>query len=264
MALLWEQRTGGRHYEVRSAGRTRRLYTDGVCHSEFNPSRLTTGSIWDLLLLSAFLHPPGTVRRALVLGVGGGTLLLQLRALAGVPEITGVDLSAVHLSIARRFFGLDAQEFRLVEDDAVAWVRRCRERFDLIVDDLFTGTKGEPVRAFPAGREWMELVASRLADGGTLAINFASYAEVRACGWYRGATLRRALPWAFRFTTPRLDNAVGVFTQRPSDPDTLRAHLLAEPRLRRALRERRLNYRVRVLDPADASRRGKTNGHRRA
>ena len=51
MALLWERRVEGTLYQVRSAGRTRRLYTNGVFHSQYNPVRPVTGSVWDLLLL---------------------------------------------------------------------------------------------------------------------------------------------------------------------------------------------------------------------
>jgi hypothetical protein len=94
-------------------------------------------------------------------------------------------------------------------------------------------------------------------------VNFASRGEVRRCGWYRSSSLQRTFPWAFRFTTPRLDNAVAVFAQRPSDPAVLREHVLAQPLLARALRDRRLVYRVQALDAADPRRRGKRDGRRR-
>jgi len=45
MAIIWQKNIDGTKYEVRAAGKTRRLYTNGVCHSEFNPDKLVTGSI---------------------------------------------------------------------------------------------------------------------------------------------------------------------------------------------------------------------------
>ncbi|MEJ2060857.1 MAG: class I SAM-dependent methyltransferase, partial [Gammaproteobacteria bacterium] len=101
MAVLWEKRSGGRHYEVRGAGATRRLYTDGVFHSQFSPRRPLTGSIWDLLLLPAYFHDPSDIRRVLVLGVGGGTVIRQFQHFIAPECIEGVELNPVHLTVAR-------------------------------------------------------------------------------------------------------------------------------------------------------------------
>ena len=38
MALLWEKRAAGVHYSVRNAGNTVRLYTNGVLHTQYNPT----------------------------------------------------------------------------------------------------------------------------------------------------------------------------------------------------------------------------------
>lgn len=54
MAIVWSRQLSGVHYEVRSAGNSLRLYTDGVFHSQYNPCRLITGHVWDLLMLPAF------------------------------------------------------------------------------------------------------------------------------------------------------------------------------------------------------------------
>jgi spermidine synthase len=91
VSLLWERRIGGTLYQVRNAGRTRRLYTNGVFHSQYNPARPVTGSVWDLLLLPAFFYAPGELRRVLVLGVGGGAVIQQMPS-------TGCDVTAGRVS----------------------------------------------------------------------------------------------------------------------------------------------------------------------
>ncbi|QKQ25565.1 hypothetical protein [Candidatus Reidiella endopervernicosa] len=58
MALLWYRKEGESRYEVRSAGATRRLYTNGVFHSQYNPNRPISGSVWGLLMLPALYYPP--------------------------------------------------------------------------------------------------------------------------------------------------------------------------------------------------------------
>ena len=79
MSIVWEQVQGGTRYQVRRAGGSLRLYTNGVLHSQYNAARPLTGSVWDLLTVPAFLLAPGAVQRVLVLGIGGGAVIQQLR-----------------------------------------------------------------------------------------------------------------------------------------------------------------------------------------
>lgn len=67
MAIIWSRCLGGVHYEVRSAGNSLRLYTDGVFHSQYNPYRLITGHVWDLLMLPALFYPANKIKRVLVM-----------------------------------------------------------------------------------------------------------------------------------------------------------------------------------------------------
>ena len=66
MAVIWSKTTKDTHFEVRRAGRSVRLYSNGVFHSQYNPANPISGTVWDLLLLPAFFRPTGTIRRALV------------------------------------------------------------------------------------------------------------------------------------------------------------------------------------------------------
>src|SRR5690606_38618268 len=154
MALIWSKRHGNVNYEVRSAGNTRRLYSNGVFHSSYNPSRAITGGVWDLLMMPAFLYPPGAIRRVLLLGVGGGTVIRQLQAFVRPREIVAVDLDPVHLDVARRFFGVRGEDARLVHADAREWLDADDSRYDLVIDDLFGERDGEPVRAVTADAAW--------------------------------------------------------------------------------------------------------------
>ncbi|MFQ5643422.1 MAG: oxidoreductase, partial [Thiogranum sp.] len=156
MSVLWARSTGGIRYEVRQAGRSLRLYTNGVLHSQYNPGRPLTGSVWDLLFLPAFFYPPGAIRRVLVLGVGGGAVIQQLRRFVQPDLIIGVELNAVHLSVARRFFALKGKGVQLIRANAVDWVQQYRGApFDMIIDDLFGDADGEPQRAVFADRAWV-------------------------------------------------------------------------------------------------------------
>ena len=142
MALIWKTELQGVHYEVRRAGRTLRLYANGVQHSEFHPKRLLTGSVWDLLWLPALLHEPSRFRRVLVLGLGGGSLIPPIRQLLNPDTLVAVELDPAHLQVAREVFGMEAFGVETHEGDAQAWLRAYRgEPFDLIIEDAVVGSK---------------------------------------------------------------------------------------------------------------------------
>ncbi len=225
MALLWSHRQGGRRYELRAAGRTLRLYTDGVCHSQHHPERPLTGRVWDLLALPALLLDPPP-RRALVLGVGGGSALLLLRRLFPALELLGVERDPVHLAVARRHFGLRGPSLRLVRAEARRWSARYQgPPFDLVVEDL-CGGRGSPERTVPAGDgAWLGRLLSLLRPGGLLVLNCLSREELAACALLRQGRLRRRLAAGLRLQTPAEENAVGAFLRRggpaPREPGRL-------------------------------------------
>jgi predicted membrane-bound spermidine synthase len=248
VAILWRKRVADNCYEVRSAGRTRRLYTNGVLHTEINPVRPVTGGVWDLLMLPAFFLPPGTVQRVLLLGVGGGALVHQLQQFVRPRTIVGVELDPVHLQVARRFFGAARAGVELHQADAAQWLAAYEgPRFDMIVDDLFGEDDGEPVRALAADARWFAAVTRQLARGGVFVTNFPSARELRGCAYCTNARVRRRFASAFELTTTHHANAVGTFLRGDADTRALRAALEAVPALDPRRKGTRLRYRVRRL-----------------
>jgi len=249
MAVIWQKNIDGKKYQVREAGKTRRLYTNGVCHSEFNPDKLITGSIWDLLILPAFFYAPGKIRRILMLGVGGGASILQLHHLIEPQSITGVELNTVHLDIARRFFRLDASHVDLYEADAREWLEEYDGApYDMIIDDLFVDEGAEPVRAIEANSEWFNLILGHLARDGHLVTNFGSHDEFRHSGYFRNTRINNRFSSAFKLTSPLLENVVGAFMRIETDSKMLRNNINAHDVLSRALQSKQLRYRIRKMN----------------
>lgn len=247
MAILWRHQDGDTRYEVRSAGNSRRLYSNGVFHSQYNPTQPVTGSIWDLLTLPAFFRPQA-VRRVLLLGVGGGAVIRQLNHFLAPQAIVGVELNPIHLCVARRWFGVAARNVSLRQADALQWVESYRgEPFDLIVDDLFGHRDGEPERAVAADGRWFRRLDRLLSPEGLLVFNFGSPAELRASGWFHDPRLQRRYPAAFSLSASQYENAVGAFLRLPATSAGLRRELAAFPALDPARRSCRLNYRIRRL-----------------
>lgn len=201
---------------MRSAGRTRRLYTNGVFHSQYNPARVFGGGLWDLLSLPALMQSDTHKSRVLVLGVGGGAVISALNRLLNNPKIVGVDLDPVHLSVARRWFDSALSEKQLIQDDAKRWLENYSGRpFDLIIEDVFSDDKGEPVRAIPMDRHWFSKLKEHLSPSGMLVINHLNKADANSV--CREFSDKFVEAWSLQH--PRYQNCVAVhlrhsFTRR--------------------------------------------------
>lgn len=75
----------------------------------------------------------------LVLGVAGGSVIKTLVDEIGCKgKITGVEIDPEVVTIANEWFGLDKiQNLQLIVDDAFEFVLKTKERYDLIVVDVF-------------------------------------------------------------------------------------------------------------------------------
>ncbi len=221
MAILWQKIIGTTRYEVRSAGATRRLYENGILHTQYNPNKVLTGSVWDLLSLPAFFFdtPP---RRVLVLGVGGGAVIRQLQHFFPDIHIDAIELNPLHIQLGKKYFGLGGKQLHLHLDDAVRWLHEYEgERFDLIIDDLFAEVAGQPQRAVALDGGWFKTLIKQLAPRGALVANCTDAGELRACAWFSHKSLRRPIKSAFRLMHPRCENAVGVFLKFPAHSSVL-------------------------------------------
>lgn len=222
MALVWQHHAGNKHYEVRKAGESLRLYTNGVFHSQFNPRRPLGGHLWDLLFLPVrLISKPAADQRILLLGVGGGAVIKALRTLHHCQcEITGVDLDAVHLEIARKFFAVEFNHTQLHCADAVGWVKAYRgPPFDVVIDDLF-GEDGasaqRPQRAVPVTADWLCALKGVLAPGGVVAFNVeGSGAASRLHRLVAQEAHTHPFRRMVRFSLPRYDNVVAALLTEP-------------------------------------------------
>ncbi|TVZ39155.1 hypothetical protein P886_3546 [Alteromonadaceae bacterium 2753L.S.0a.02] len=250
MAVIFTKTVKSTHYEVRTAGSSIRLYTNGVFHSQWNRNCPLGGNLWDLLILPLFflerpesLSAPGSVFNELcfdvaVLGVGGGAVINQLIALAPNCSVVGIDLDKTHLQLAKRFFGLASSKcVVLKQGNALDWVNqavRKRERYRLVVEDLFCESEtmpGEPVRAVACGAEWLSCLFDITQDDGLLVINFESEQQLRSARKIAFDHL-----WArevYCLQKPGYYNAIGVFCKTPIASGVNKQKLLSQLNLLR-------------------------------
>lgn len=245
MAIIWQKQVDKTLYEVRTAGQTRRLYTDGVFHSQFNPDRAITGGVWDLLMLPALFYPAKAIPRVLVLGVGGGAVIHQLQRYIKPTELIGVELNPVHIMVAKRYFGITSKLAQLVEADAIKWLENYTgPPFDMIIDDLFGEHEGEPVRAIKANKDWFEKLNSHLTPEGLLVMNFISHKDLKNCAAVSYKKTSALFKSCFQFTLTHYDNAIGAFLKTPATSHMLRQHMNSFDELKK---NKKLDFHIRKI-----------------
>jgi spermidine synthase len=219
MAIVWQKKHQGTQYQVRRAGQTLRLYTDNVLHSQFNPKKKLTGSVWDLLFLPALSLPKDKPLRILVLGVGGGAVIHMLNEFLNCEKIIGLELNPIHIQVAEKHFAVKGDNIELIQDDAIKWVKNFKakkgaDKFDLIIDDLFYEEDGEPVKVAPPNSAWFYQLFSLLKPKGSIIMNFVGrHTAMKAAPLYDDYAAK-LFPHGLHFTTPYYDNHVLAFSSQ--------------------------------------------------
>ena len=117
-------------------------------------------------LALAFVPQP---KRALIIGLGGGSIPMFLRAHFPQLRIDTVDIDPVVVEVAKSHFGFREDErVRAFVDDGRHFVEHATERYDLVVLDGF-GNDGAPPHL--TTREFLSAVKQRLQPGGVVVSN---------------------------------------------------------------------------------------------
>lgn len=212
---------------ARRVGERIDLDVEGATFATWHPRHLLTGYSWDALTAACLLGPGGPPRSVLLLGLGGGTMVRQLRAL--VPEVraVAVEIDAVVVGLARRHMELDTLDVEVVVEDAYTFIERCEERFDVVVDDLFLTGPYDVERAGVPEGEVLERMCALLEPEGIFAANLITDDGHRK--------VRRATRRAF---LSRFEMVRSVKPPRGLNEVLVGAEQLASPRHVRALADR--------------------------
>ncbi|NRA63817.1 MAG: hypothetical protein HRU19_05005 [Pseudobacteriovorax sp.] len=244
MAIVFETTQDGCTYQVRSAGNSRRLYTNGILHTHYNPKHILTGSVWDLLLLGAFtLKKFNRPMRVLVLGVGGGAVLRQLMRFFPEVSITGIELNSIHLKLGEEYFGLLDPRVQLIQADAADWLKSNKgPLFDLVIDDVFGEVDGEPSRGIAFSESWFRQLSKRITAHGVLVVNQIEEDDF-VLG--RGQAHSHGFRSIFRVTTANCYNIVSIYSRSNVTSSEIRGHLRQFEELDTRRKQCRLTYSIR-------------------
>jgi spermidine synthase len=139
------------------------LLVDGVVQSISPLDGATRGGYW------AAMVPPFKPARALILGLGGGTLAHLLVDQWGASiHIVGVDDDPSVLEVACAAGWLSLPGLHIVQADAFSFVSACDERFNFVALDLY---RGPYLVGRGLTRPFLCQVRALLEPGGWLTVN---------------------------------------------------------------------------------------------
>jgi len=143
----------------------------GATHATWHPDERMTGHAWDALTAGA-LSAPHEADSILLLGLGGGTVLRQLRAFLPHARMVALEIDTEMIRLARTYMELDEQRAEVVEGDAYTFLKENREKFDVVIDDLYRCGEQDVERPRDVDEASLREMCAHLAPGGALVMNF--------------------------------------------------------------------------------------------
>ncbi len=167
------------------------------------PHGLSRRGSWTLFRAAPLLMQGGAPKRALVIGLAGGTtardLLLQFPNI----EIDGVEIDGELVDIAKAYMDL-SPKVRVAVEDGRRFLSRTSERYDLIYIDAYRDLY---IPEHLSTVEFFRTAAEHLMPGGVLAINMLTYREEDSLAKALAQTLTAVFPTV---DTVRSDSAMNV------------------------------------------------------
>lgn len=199
--VLLERDSSFHHVQVVDHNRFRTLLFDRTRQSRMSLDD-PDGAGFDYV---HYFHVPmllnPSAKRALFIGLGGGTAPKQF--LSAYPDIVmdAVDIDPLVLEVARDYFNVkEGPRLRLHVEDGRAFVKRSTEKYDIIAIDAYTTNRyGATIPAHLATREFFRECAEKLTENGMIVYNVAAPASeeiTRAIS----KSLYRALPYQLAFS----------------------------------------------------------------
>lgn len=173
--IVFDQRSDFGRVLVVDQGSVRSLRfgnPDGDTESQIDLSRPEAVMLDCIRYAAISLAYTRRVKRALVLGLGGGNFPMLLRCALPRAFIRAIEIDPVVVEAARRFFSLaEDRRLQVVVADALGYVSQDRERYDLIFHDAYPadGTLGDLWR-----EDFLKALRARLEPGGVLVANVAT------------------------------------------------------------------------------------------
>jgi spermidine synthase len=174
----------------------------GAIHAWWHERRFLTGLAWDNLAAAALLRPAGPPRSILMLGLAGGTATRILRHLLPECRLVAVDIDSEIVALAELNMRLGDLGLEIHFADAYQWIAKCREKFDVVIDDVYLAGRDDVFRPGKSDRGQISALTRLVAPGGLLLANLVNGSGHRAMQIRTRAAFREGFPVVRSVTTP--------------------------------------------------------------
>ena len=173
------RRTAHQSVAVWGDGQEVEFRVTGAIHAWWGRDQYLTGLAWDGIAAGILSHRAGKPLSLLMLGLGGGTSLRTLRHLCPDMKITAIEIDDEMIQLARDYMQLDAIGINVIPGDAYAWLRKNRQRFDVIFDDVYGVTSTDVKRPLASPETLLPDIRRGLNPDGIFAANLVTGAGHR-------------------------------------------------------------------------------------
>src|ERR687885_985791 len=248
--VIWDRETEYQYARVvqeRSGERRLELNEGQAIHSLYRPGEWLTGDYWDEMLVLPFAARARPPRSVAILGNAAGTTARAYGHFFPRARVDGVEIDGALTDVGRRLFDMRGPNLHVHTADARPFLRRSRQRYDLIVVDAY---RQPYIPFYLATREFFALVRDHLTPRGMVVVNVGHPESSDGLEQVLSATMGAELQTVLRDPS-ETTNTMVLGTDAPVSAAALRA---AVPHMPAALRPVALNTAARLARPLRGGR----------
>jgi predicted membrane-bound spermidine synthase len=198
-------------------------------HSIYDPTNPLTRGPWDYFMVGPLFYPQtgaASIDNALLIGLAGGTVALQLTAAYGPIPIDGVEIDPAIAEVGRDWFAMTEPNLNVIINDGRYVLRTSDETYDLIGVDAYK----QPYIPFQlTTREFFQEVHDHLSPDGVAVINVGRTESDYRLVDVISSTMRSVFPNVYIIDTDRYENSLVIATRSPTAIDTFAQSLAVQP-----------------------------------
>ena len=143
----------------------------GATFATWHPKKMLTGYSWDAITTACMMMAEEP-RSILLLGLAGGTVVRQLRALLPDTCISAVEIDEAVVDLGRRHMELDQLQCNVISDDAYEYLRTTDRSFDIVGDDVYRSGVDDVERPYQKIHDLVARMSRRIHRNGLVIANF--------------------------------------------------------------------------------------------
>ncbi len=196
-------------------------------HSIYHPDTLQYGGPWEQFLVGPYFYAnrkPQDIKRMAIVGLAAGTAARQAAAVYGDIPIDGFELDEKIVEVGKKYFGLNLPNLTVHIGDGRLNLERSEYKYDIIAVDAYRPPYIPP---HMTTREFFEIAASHLTEGGVLTINVGSVPGDRRLIDGLATTMATQFASIHIMDIPGTLNTMIFATKQPTTKENFASNLVA-------------------------------------